>query len=70
MPHVEQLEHLTVPVSPSSFVTLRNLPPSGDTGFHRKELVTSITELVGFLQRHRSGTDNRELARKHVDELG
>lgn len=69
MAHVEELEHLAVAVSPCSVVPVRDLPPTGDAGLTRQELVASIAELVGLLDGHRSRADHRQVPHEDVQKL-
>lgn len=69
MSHIEELERLAVPVGPGCLVALGYLPPSGDAGLDREELVTRVTELQRLLLRDRTRADDSKVAHEHVQEL-
>lgn len=69
MAYVEELEELAASVGPGRVVAVGDLPPAGDAGPARQELVAGIAELVGLLKRHGARADDGEVTGQHIQEL-
>lgn len=70
MPHVEELNSLTITRLPCGPIPCSDLPPARDARLGREELVAGIAKLPCLGLCDRTGPNHGEVTQKHVQELG